>query len=94
MEKIKYFDRPTQVMFCDEEGEWLAGIAYCGEIICGCCGGVVEIEEIYEFCPNNVKNPIYIYSQWIDISDEIRGGELPEGLEFDDENCKIIEVFE
>ena len=93
MEKIKYFDRPTQVMFCDEEGCWKGGIAYCDEIICGCCGSIYDIEEIYELCSNNVKNPIYTYSQWINISDEIRGGEFPEGLNVDAYG-KIIEVSE
>ena len=45
MEKIKYFDRPTQVVFCDEQGGWKGGIAYCNEIICGCCGSIFDIEE-------------------------------------------------
>ena len=80
MEKIKYFDKPTQVIFVKETGAWEAGIAYCDEIICGCCGWVFLIEEIYNNCPKDIKNPIKPYSQWISISEEIVGGELPNGL--------------
>ena len=92
MEKVRYFDRPTQVVFHDGEG-WSFGIAYCGEIICGCCGGVFDIEEIYDDCPEDIKNPIYLYSFWVDFTDEIRGGELPDGLD-EDNCCNIIEVSE
>ena len=77
MEKIAYFDKPTQVYFCNEEGEWKGGIAYCGEVICGCCGSIFEIEELYENAPKNIENPILTYSYWVNISDEIIGGELP-----------------
>ena len=48
MEKTLYFDRPTQVAFCDEEGTWKFGIAYCGEIICGCCGAVIPLNLFKE----------------------------------------------
>lgn len=33
-------------------------------IICGCCGGVVELEDVAE---------VYPYPVWIDISDAIIG---------------------
>ena len=93
MEKIKYFDKPTQIAFCDEEGTWQFGIAYCGEIICSCCGSVFDIEEVYEFAPAYIHNPIYPYNSWVNLSDEIRGGELPNGLD-EDNCCNIIEVSE
>lgn len=49
----QYFETPTQVLFKQDEEtmrengvEWFAGIAYHDEIICGCCGGIMEIEEV------------------------------------------------
>ena len=64
MEKITKFDFPTQVIFYDfEHGEWAGGIAYGTKIICGCCGGIFEIEEV-----NNIE-----VLPWIDISSEIIG---------------------
>ena len=36
-----------QVIFKDEEGEIFGGILVDGEyIICGCCGGVIEYNEV------------------------------------------------
>ena len=84
MEKT-YFDRPTQVVFADPDnpGEWLTGIAYHDEIICACCGGVFNIDDVIEMAETDgVKCAIYEYSEWNDIADEIVGGELPEGLEY------------
>ena len=84
MEKT-YFDRPTQVVFADPDnpGEWLIGIAYHDEIICACCGGVFNIDDVIEMAETDgVKCAIYEYSEWNDIADEIVGGELPEGLEY------------
>ena len=75
MEKQMYYDKPTQVMFYDFDGSgsYNAGIAYCDDIICGCCGGVFSIEEIYEFAESDgLMNPI-VRMDWVDISDEIRG---------------------
>ena len=97
MEAIKYFDEPRQVKFVDEEGTWQTGIAYCGEIICGCCGGIFDIEEIYKNAPKDIKFPIHPYSDWNDISYDITGGELPNTLEevmITNENCVRIEIKE
>lgn len=33
-------------------------------IICGCCGGIIENEDIEDFCP---------YDEWVNISNEIMG---------------------
>ena len=44
----KYFEVPTQVVFTFYNGECYersAGIAYCDEIICGCCGGTFDLED-------------------------------------------------
>ena len=87
-----YFETPVQVMFADPDnpGEWLAGIAYKNEIICGCCGGIFEISEIVEMSDGYSAHPIYPYAYWNDLSDEIVYGGLPLGLKAD--GCKIIEL--
>lgn len=78
MEKKKYFDVPKQVMWYDYSGNhWASGIAYCGEIICSCCGGIEEIEDIYGFAPDHIENPIVEFEDWIDLSNEIQGDIQP-----------------
>ena len=75
MVKVRYrkFDEPTQIAFWDYDGShWKGGIAYGTEIICGCCGGVIDIDEIYEFAPEDI-DPIQVFSDWVDISVEIIG---------------------
>lgn len=74
----EYFDIPTQIMFWDKgEGKYAFGIGYQDEIICACCGGVFEIEDIIENTPSD-KQPIYSYGEdWTDLSEEIFGGEYP-----------------
>ena len=65
------FERPTQVAFWDMmQDRYLGGIAYDTEIICGCCGGIVEIVEVYEFAPRGVI-PIVVYDDWAAIDDFI-----------------------
>lgn len=76
----RFFDEPTQVMFVDEEGTWQCGIAYRDEIICVCCGGIFDIEEVIENAPDYVQRPIHEYNRWINISNEIQGGEYPESF--------------
>lgn len=77
VDKITYFDVPTQVKFYDIDGDhYIGGIAYCGKIICGCCGGVIDLNEFYEDFklsdhPDDVY-PLQLFS-WIDISNEIIG---------------------
>ena len=93
MEK-SYFDRPTQVVFADPDnpGEWLSGIAYRDEIICGCCGGVFSIDDVIEMArESGVNCAIHEYREWNDIADEIVGGELPETLDRN-EDGDIYEV--
>ena len=84
---MEYFERPKQVLFADPEnpGDWLAGIAYLDTVICSCCGGVFEIDDIVKIAKEDgVINPIYVYENWSDLTDDIYGGVLPEGLEFTD----------
>ena len=73
MEKILDFEKPTQVAFWDVDGDhYIGGIAYGSKIICGCCGGVVEIAEVYEFAPEGVT-PIVAYDDWEAFDDSIIG---------------------
>lgn len=76
-ERIVYFGTPKQVKFWDINGNhYIGGIAFCGEIICGCCGGVFDLDEFYEDFdttehPEGIE-PI-IPMDWVDISTEIIG---------------------
>lgn len=45
-------------------GNYNSGIAYCDEVICGCCGGIVSFGEIYY---------IRVYNNWINLDEEIIG---------------------
>lgn len=55
-----------QVKFMDEEGEIFGGILVDGEyIICGCCGGVIEWNEV---------TILEKYNNWVNISDNIMEG--------------------
>ena len=57
-----------QVKFKDEEGNILGGILVDNKyIICGCCGGVLEVEEV---------EILERYNYWVNISYEIMVGEL------------------
>jgi hypothetical protein len=90
-----FYEEPTQVVFADpdNEGKWIAGIAYKDEVICACCGGVFEICNIIESTKESgVKNPIYEYRYWVDFVSEIVGGELPDGLDTDEDITRIFEV--
>ena len=82
----EYFDHPTQVMFWDEDNHMFNyGIAYRDEVICGCCGGVFEVEEILNSEVPAGQKAIYAYETWADISEEIFGGEDPDGYQPQDE---------
>ena len=93
---MKFYEKPKQVVFADPEnpGDWLAGIAFHDCIICSCCGGVFEIEDVVKQAKEDgVVNPIYEYEYWSDLTDDIFGGVLPEGLEYTDteEGQMIVE---
>ena len=77
-----YYSGPTQVRFYDGM-DFVGGIAYHDYIICGCCGGVIDIDEVYEFAPDEITNPIIWFENWVDIQDEIAGDAWPENP-FDD----------
>ena len=90
-DKNTRFDVPTQVLFVDSDGVWCAGIAYDDYVICGCCGGIFDIGDVVDMAAEaGIKHPIYAYADWNDIAAEITGGELPEGLERNDD----YEIYE
>lgn len=67
----KYYEKPTQVIFLEEEGvteepRKIGGIAYHDYIICGECGGIVAIEDT-----EIVKELL-----WYSISEDIGGYEI------------------
>ena len=73
MKKYDYFEVPTQVKFWDVDGDhYIGGIAYRNDVICGCCGGIFDISEIYESAPDTLEDPIVVYD-WVNISSEICG---------------------
>ena len=91
----RYFDRPKQVMFADLDnpGRWNVGIAYKDEIICACCGGIFDIDEVYELATEaGIKQAVYPYEDWCSISEEIYGGEPPAGLEEREDGEGLIEI--
>ena len=75
MKKYNYFAVPTQVKFWDALIEdYIGGIAYRDEIICGCCGSVFKISEIYESAQDTLDNdPIVVVKGWKGLSDKICG---------------------
>ena len=75
--KTLYYDIPTQVKFFDfgsEEPYWFGGIAFHDVIICGCCGAVIEISDLYDDAEETGlgEDPIKVL-RWIDINAEIKG---------------------
>lgn len=72
----KYYDVPTQVIFYDVYNERkVGGIAYKKDIICGCCGGTLPIEELIEDYEDfNLSIEDYFEElKWTSISKEIIG---------------------
>lgn len=63
----RQYEKPTQIRWFDDENKrWIGGIAYRDEIICGCCGGVLELNEFED-------DEVVEYDAWVDIEEEIRG---------------------
>ena len=66
-----YFEKPTQVKFWDVETErYICGIAYRDEIICGECGGIISIDELYEDVSDGIE-VIKVYKSWVDFNEYI-----------------------
>ena len=64
-----YYYIPTQVKVEDPDSSdgWNYGIAYKGDFICGCCGGVFKLDKLAEDGLEIVELP------WVSLRDEIRG---------------------
>ena len=79
-----FYNTPVQVIFVDPTDEdsiiWKSGIAYLDEVICGCCGSVFDITDIISMEDICGHETLFEYDDWINISDEIKGDELPAGL--------------
>ena len=72
----KYYEIPTQVKFYDiNEEQWIGGIAYEDYIICGCCGGKIEISDLLIEAEEIDMKPDMLIQElpWIDIDEAIRG---------------------
>lgn len=65
---------PRQIMFWDGEG-YCAGIMVGELIICGCCGGTFDLDEIINQAREDGQVPVRVFDTWVDISDEIKGDE-------------------
>ena len=66
-------DHIHQVMFDDTENEVIHGgiMLPNGDIICGCCGGLIPKDEQDE---EHGFRLIKVYDDWINLDDEITGG--------------------
>lgn len=71
---------PRQVMFYDGDG-MCPGIMFGDKIICGCCGGVYEVDIVIEYAKADGVVPIRMFHYWVDISTEISGESGVEELE-------------
>lgn len=58
----------VQVIFYDGDN-MCSGILHGKHIICGCCGGVFEVDKVIE----RSREPVRMFNTWVDISYEIMG---------------------
>lgn len=73
---MKFFNTPTQAKFLEPFVNcpvYVGGIAYEDKIICGCCGSVFEIEEVYDECQVIGWDPVVVFDDWVSLSGEILG---------------------
>ena len=69
--KKRYFYVPTQVKYWNgEEEEYCGGIAYKDEVVCACCGAIVEIEDICDLAEEDGVEPI-IELPWSDLNNTV-----------------------
>lgn len=70
---IKGTEHAVQVMFYDG-GEMHSGIMFGDKIICACCGGIFEVEDVYKNAQvDGIEAAIRVFTSWVDLSDEIKG---------------------
>ena len=71
IEIIKNSSVAVQVKFWDGEN-WCAGFMVGRRLVCGCCGGIFDVDEILENGrEEGCENPIHVFKTWVDVSDEI-----------------------
>lgn len=83
-----YYEKPTQVKFRDpnyelmneeteEDRPWIAGIADGEYVICGCCGALIELADLFEVAEGDDDNePFDLQFEelpWTDINEVIIG---------------------
>lgn len=72
------FLTPTQLKFWDvdagDDGHYIGGIGIGHTIVCGCCGGTFEVQEIMDAAPEGIE-PIIVYENWVPIDEAICGDE-------------------
>lgn len=74
--KYLYFNVPTQVRFLDldadeEYHDYCNGIAFQDFVICGCCGGVFDLKELYDLAEEvgiPAEKVIIPYDSWRDLN--------------------------
>ena len=64
-----------QVMFYDKENHVKHGgiLTDDGDIICGCCGGLIPADEIGDDCDHQI---LEVFDNWVDLDEEICGDSL------------------
>jgi hypothetical protein len=69
--RYKSHSTAQQVKFWDGE-DWCAGIIIGGQIVCACCGSILDLDEIWtDGREDGIDEPIVVYDTWVDFSDEI-----------------------
>lgn len=61
-----FYEKPTQIMFLDKDGEPQGGIAYKNEVICVCRGTVFTNKDFNE-------DEKFMELAWINLTDEVLG---------------------
>lgn len=74
-----YYSHPVQIRFWEPcVKRYVGAIAYKDFVICGCCGSLIPIQDIIdtakEFSNMNEDEAI-VELDWIDINQEIVGGQ-------------------
>lgn len=73
IENIKNSGVAVQVKFWDGEN-WCAGFMVGRRLVCGCCGGIFDVDEVLrDGREEGIENPIHAFQTWVDVSDEIWG---------------------
>ena len=62
-------------MFYDKENDVKHGgiLTDDGDIICGCCGGLIPADEIGDGCDHQI---LEVFDNWVDLDEEICGDSL------------------